>query len=289
MNARQLFDAINEIDGRYYEEAASYRPKGHRRAAWCGLAACLVAAALAALALLPNALKRQGTASLGRPDGISAADPGKNVPPGSSGLSIRMDQVCLNEVEGISADAARVWSDSESYTPVQWDRDAILAYYGRDLTPAYLPEGLSAAAGNGTAAVIVDNNGGVVEDTVRLGFYHAYYEDGSPRLTAGTAAKRGFSVTVSRIGILQDCIYLLPENERKTTDIGGTEVTFGHRAMPYGPYDPERHDTSGFYDMYTAEFILDGAEYQLIAEQMEAAEAVKVVASLICGREVRVD
>lgn len=288
MNARQLSDAITEIDGRYYEEAANYRPKGHRRAAWRGLAACLVAAALAALTLLPKGLKRQGTASLGRPDGISATDPGKNVPPESSGLSIRMDQVCLNEVEGISADAARVWSDSESYTSVQWDRDAILAYYGRDLTPAYISEGLSAAAGNGTAAAILDKGGRVVEDTVRLGFYHAYYEDGSPRLTAGTAAKKGFSVTVSKIGILQDCIYILPGNERKTTDINGTEVTFGYRSVPYGPYDPERHEPSGYYDMYTAEFTLDGAEYQIIAEQMEAAEVVKVVASLICGREVPV-
>ena len=106
------------------------------------------------------------------------------------------------------------------------------------MSPAYIPDGLTAANGNGTARVIVDKSGNIVEDTVRLNFYHDYYEDGSPKLTEGVTARKGFSITASKISILSDCIYLLPENEVKTSDIDGTAVTFGYRSMPCGPYNP---------------------------------------------------
>ncbi len=98
------------------------------------------------------------------------------------------------------------------------------------------------------------------------------------------AAVKGFSITASKIGLLSGCIYLLPENEVKTSDIDGTAVTFGYRSMPYGPYDPDTHEPSGYYDMYVAEFEYDGIEYQLVAEQMEAEEVVKVVSSIIVDK-----
>lgn len=102
-------------------------------------------------------------------------------------------------------------------------------------------------------------------------------------------ARKGFSITASKIGILSDCVYLLPENEVKTSDIDGTAVTFGYRSMPYGPYNPDTHEPSGYYDMYVAEFEYDGIEYQIVAEQMEAEEVIKVVSSIIYGEEVFVD
>ena len=43
------------------------------------------------------------------------------------------------------------------------------------------------------------------------------------------------------------------------------------------------------YDMYVAEFEYDGIEYQIVAEQIEAEEVVKVVSSIIYGEEVFVD
>lgn len=109
------------------------------------------------------------------------------------------------------------------------------------------------------------------------------------KLASGVTARKGFSITASKIGILSDCIYLLPENEVKTSDIDGTAVTFGYRSMPYGPYNPDTHEPFGYYDMYVAEFEYDGIEYQIVAEQMEAEEVVKVVSSIIYGEEVFVD
>ena len=185
--------------------------------------------------------------------------------------------------------AARIWRNPELYNHIQWDKNAVIEYYGKDLSPAYIPDDLTAANGNGTARVIVDKSGNIVEDTVGLNFYHNYYEDGSPKLTEGVTARKGFSITASKIGILSDCVYLLPENEVRTSDIDGAAVTFGYRSMPYGPYNPDTHEPSGYYDMYVAEFEYDGIEYQIVAEQMEAEEVVKVVLSIICGEEVIVD
>lgn len=156
-------------------------------------------------------------------------------------------------------------------------------YFGRDLTPPYIPNGLSAAAGNGSAAVVVGKDGAVVEDTVQLSFYHAYYGDGSPRLTDAVAACKGFSLTASKIGLVKDCCYLLPENELKVSYIAETPVTFGYRSMPYGPYDPLTHAPAGHYDMYVAEFSLDGIQYQIVAEQLAFEELVKVVSSVVSG------
>ena len=91
----------------------------------------------------------------------------------------------------------------------------------------YIPDGLVAASGNGTARAVLEKNGKVVKDTVALNFYHDYYEDGSPKRTEDVAAVKGFPITASKTGILSDRIYLLPENEVKTSDIDGTAVTFG--------------------------------------------------------------
>ncbi len=85
---------------------------------------------------------------------------------------------------------------------------------------------------------------------------------------------------------MHDCLYILPENEVKTSDIDGTAVTFGHRPMPYGPNDPDTHEPSGYYDIYVAEFEHDDIEYEILAEQMEAEEVVKFASSIIYEEEV---
>ena len=53
--------------------------------------------------------------------------------------------------------------------------------------------------------------------------------------------------------------------------------------------DAEECVNDAYYDMYVAEFEYDGIEYEIVAEQMEAEEIVKVVSSIIYGEEVFVD
>ena len=59
-------------------------------------------------------------------------------------------------------------------------------------------------------------------------------------------------------------------------------MSIGYRAMPYGPYDSATHEPAGYYDMYVAQFALDGISFQLVAKEMALEDVVKVVASVIC-------
>lgn len=293
MNAKLFSEAMSEVNDKYYEEAENYHCKKHGWVKWSAMAACFTVVLFTALSVLPNYFRQHGTTPPDNPNGVIVDNPTDNTDddttPATSEIHISLSNLYFNEVEGVS-DAAPKWYDPELYdTDVVWDKDEVKNYYGKDLTPLYIPDGLVAASGNGTARVVLEKNGKVVKDTVALNFYHDYYEDGSPKLTEDVATVKGFSITASKIGILSDCIYLLPENEVKTSDIDGTAVTFGYRSMPYGPYNPDTHEPSGYYDMYVAEFEHDGIEYQIVAEQMEAEEVVKVVSSIICGEEVFVD
>lgn len=293
MNPKLFSEAMSEVNDKYYEEAANYQCKKHRWGKWCATAACLAVVLFTAFSVLPNYLNQQGTTPPNNPNGVivdnSTDTTDDDTTPTISEIHINLSNIHFNKVEGIS-DAARIWYDPALYdTDVAWGKDEVTDYYGKDLTPLYIPDGLIADSWNGTAKVILDKNGKVVNDTVWLNFYHDYYEGGSPKLTEEVAALKGFSITVSKIGLLNDCYYILPENEVKTSNINGTAVTFGYRSMPYGPYDPDTHEPSGYYDMYVAEFEYDGIEYQIVAEQMEAEEIVKVVSSIIYGEEVIVE
>ena len=282
-------EVLSDIDENYIKEA--HAPRVKKRPGWVrwgAAAACLAALAVAVGSVLPTWFNRPGALLPGHPDDVILDDPNNDAPPADSKLHISMEDIVFNEISEF-ADAGRRWYDPDLYDEVTWDKDEIMGYYGKDLTPAYISEGLTPAPGNETAVVITDKRGKIAEDTVWLGFYHAYYKDGSPKLTEEIAAVKGFSVIVSKIGLLNDCIYLLPENEAKTSDIDGTAVIFGYRSMPYGPYTPDTHEPSGHYDMYIAEFERDGIEYQLVAEQLEKEEFVKIVSSVIYGEEATVD
>lgn len=266
MNNEKLSDAISEVGGKYYEEAATYRRKKHGWVKWAGLAACL---ALAVAAVLPSTAKQPAAA----PDTPSVV----------------MSGVHINEMLPMIRDGSKVGYDPSYCDNVTWDKAAIVKYYGSDLTPAYIPEGLVPAESNGTAPVYIKKDGTVANDLVSLGFYHDYYADGSPKLTDSIAAVKGFSLEASRLGKLDGCCVSMPVGEAaETTDIGGVSVTFGHCLVDYGPYDPDTHEPAGQYDRCTAEFTLDGISYRITTEQLAQDEIVKIAASIIYGEAVTI-
>lgn len=67
-----------------------------------------------------------------------------------------------------------------------------------------------------------------------------------------------------------DCTYLEAESEIEVSNIEGTPVTIGYRSTEKG-------------DLYVAEFEHGGIVYQVVAEQVELEEVVKVVTSIIIG------
>lgn len=263
------------------------------------VAACLVIAAGAALSIHFGQVQEQGSGEQNK-GGImednyqsmsdnTYADTEEGTQEAETTVHVSMNDIFVNEIENV-ADSALRYYDPELYDKVIWNTEDIVNYYGSDLTPPYVPEGLIPSPGNEKDQVIVKKDGTVENDTVWLEYYHDYYEDGSPMNTEGVVANKGFTLMVSKLGIVNDCLYILPENEVQVSDVGGTSVTIGYRMMPYGPYDEETHEPSGYYDLYVAEFEFEGRDYQLVAAQMELEEVVKVVSSIIFGESaVEVD
>ena len=283
MTTKLFSEAMSEVNDKYYEEAANYHCKKHGWVKWSAMAACLTVVLFTALSVLPNYFRQQGTTPPDNPNGVIVDNPTDNsdddTTPTTSEIHISMSNIAMNQInDSFNTDYARY--NPETDVEVVWNREDIIAYYGTDLVPAYIPDGFSASEDNNKAIAYIGQDGSVVEDTVYLDFYNGE--------AAQNGIKQGFSITVSKIGIVQTC-FVLPEDELKTSDIGGTTVAFGHRSVPDGPYDPNTHEPSGYYDMYVAEFEHDGIEYEIVAEQMAAEEVVKVVSSIIYGEEVIVD
>ena len=282
MNAKLFSEAMSEVNDKYYEEAENYHCKKHGWIKWSAMAACLTVVLFTAFSVLPHYFRQQGTTPPDNPNGVivdNPTDTTNDTTPATSEIHISMSNIAMNQInDSFNTDYARY--NPETDVEVVWNREDIIAYYGTDLVPAYIPDGFSASEDNNKAIAYIGQDGSVVEDTVYLDFYNGE--------AAQNGIKQGLSITASKIGIVQTC-FVLPEDELKTSDIGGTTVAFGHRSVPNGPYDPNTHEPSGYYDMYVAEFEHDGIEYEIVAEQMEAEEVVKVVSSIIYGEEVIVD
>ena len=282
MTTKLFSEAISEVGDKYYEEAENYHCKKHGWVKWSAMAACLTVVLFTAFSVLPHYFRQQGTTPPDNPNGVivdNPTDTTNDTTPATSEIHISMSNIAMNQInDSFNTDYARY--NPETDVEVVWNREDIIAYYGTDLVPAYIPDGFSASEDNNKAIAYIGQDGSVVEDTVYLDFYNGE--------AAQNGIKQGLSITASKIGIVQTC-FVLPEDELKTSDIGGTTVAFGHRSVPNGPYDPNTHEPSGYYDMYVAEFEHDGIEYEIVAEQMEAEEVVKVVSSIIYGEEVIVD
>ena len=282
MNAKLFSEAMSEVNDKYYEEAENYHCKKHGWVKWSAMAACLTVVLFTAFSVLPHYFRQQGTTPPDNPNGVivdNPTDTTNDTTPATSEIHISMSNIAMNQInDSFNTDYARY--NPETDVEVVWNREDIIAYYGTDLVPAYIPDGFSASEDNNKAIAYIGQDGSVVEDTVYLDFYNGE--------AAQNGIKQGLSITASKIGIVQTC-FVLPEDELKTSDIGGTTVAFGHRSVPNGPYAPNTHEPSGYYDMYVAEFEHDGIEYEIVAEQMEAEEVVKVVSSIIYGEEVIVD
>ena len=282
MTTKLFSEAMSEVGDKYYEEAENYHCQKHEWIKWSAMAACLTVMLFTALSVFPDYFHQQGTTPPDNPNGVivdNPTDTTNDTTPATSEIHISMSNIAMNQInDSFNTDYARY--NPETDVEVVWNREDIIAYYGTDLVPAYIPDGFSASEDNNKAIAYIGQDGSVVEDTVYLDFYNGE--------AAQNGIKQGLSITASKIGIVQTC-FVLPEDELKTSDIGGTTVAFGHRSVPNGPYDPNTHEPSGYYDMYVAEFEHDGIEYEIVAEQMEAEEVVKVVSSIIYGEEVIVD
>ena len=318
MSGKHLLYGINYVNQRYIQEAEIYVKNGYVCSSfknyvnkWRGArpyfhcfaaAACLCLALLGVFRLGPNPVAPG-------PDGPGAAVPPVSREPTATQTPAEVSQapaqadplqspagrqdtinwrfVAVNESEGLSADATRLYMDPALYEVEHWDMDQVREYFGWELAPAYIPEGLT-GGGEGVGLTVYRDKatGELIEDQAGRGFWVDFYEDGSPKSEDDIVIPKGFTIRASRLGILR--CGLLPVEEERVTQFDRTDVVLTHASLPYGPFDPTRRDPSGlynmpagYYDVYVASFTLDGVEYEVEAQRMELEELIKIVASII--------
>ena len=182
-------------------------------------------------------------------------------------VTVDMRQVYFNDAIGPRED---IWYDPDVYTITLLTGQAFSDYYQRALTPLWLPDGLTPSKQNGTAEQVIAADGVIAGDIAVLDFYSGFRDDSLPELYEDTNAAKGLSLSVSRLGTLPQWDYILPEQERQTTDINGTEITLGV-------------SISGAAEVINAEWESAGLYYQLTAQQMDRVDVIKIIASIIAG------
>ncbi len=288
MKKEELFNVIGKVDEQKVATAGmAMSAKKKSRPVWVKwgtMAACFALVVISAITFFPN-LGQPGITPPDNPSstitppneqsGIVAENPNDDNPPTSHAIHISMDSILLNELSEVVSAAPR-WYDPKLYDNITWDMEAITAYFGKNIVPVYTPNDMKMEVGS---KVVSEKSGKIVMDTVWIGYSVDNTDTSSPKI----------DIAASKLGLLRDCIYLLPENEVKTSDIGGTNVTFGYRSMPYGPYDTETKEPTGYYDMYVVDFTHDEIEYQIVAQRTDIEEVVKIASSIIYGEEVEID
>ena len=293
---KKLYDSISDIDDRFIEEAREEVRKAPAWRKWAGLAACLcVAAVIFAAALYPWG---EGGAPVTDPNGGSEIDPGPDRSPSTDNIPVRPNEdndkpgadpleppeppvfninwegVAVNESEGLSAAEAPKYYDPEIYISETWGQEEVVAYYGWNLAPAYIPEGLT-GGGHGVSTGIWRERatGEIVQDQAGRGFWTAFGEDRTPKSDDELDVPTGFTIRASKLRILH--CGLLPVDDARTTDFGGVSVTLNHFSVKYGP------NNSDTYDIYTASFTSKGVKYEIEAQRLKLEEVIKIVASTI--------
>lgn len=293
-NGMMLLHAMNGVRAAYIQEAKETgKERTGPRMRYFAAAACLCLALLGALrAGLPGTLGPKPPVPPAA--AVVSEAPGEKdplQPSESPTVTIRWQDVVVNESAGLSADATRLYMDPALYEAEHWDMDQVREYFGWELAPAYIPEGLT-GGGQGVGLTIYRDKatGELLEDQAGRGFWVDFWEDGSPKSDDDIVIPKGFTVTASRLGILH--CGLLPVEEERITQFDRTDVTITHASLPYGPFDPTQKDPSGlynkpagYYDVYVAAFTLDGVEYEVETQRLELEELIKITASIISPTE----
>lgn len=271
MNGKDLMMGLNFVDEQFIQEAEVKRLKKSnmvRFKKYVSIAACFAVVFIASISILR-------TQEIVVPPHIVDDPPGTtDMPPDivnqPTAYVLDLSTVKINEVARLVEND--VWYDPALYEIENWTNKDITDYYGVDLSPAYIPEGLFPSIFNGNAEFVYTKDGTIICDQVTFGYYSDYYEDGSPMPYQETGGKKGIFVQVSKIGCLAAYDYIQPLAERDKTIIGGIEVVVGQLLTS--------NTTNG---SYTAEFEVNAIQYKIAGYQVELKDVLKVVTSVIRG------
>lgn len=185
--------------------------------------------------------------------------------------SIALPGLHINEISNRVSQDKRYYPEDQ-YDTVTWSREQFVAHWGKDIVPSSLPADLTEFHPRHGGKVVLTKGGEPVYDLYHFTWAEHFEEAYDP-------LRRSVTLSVSALGMAKDAVYQI--DEPILSDIGGVEVMFGHCSMSYGPYDPDTHSPAGEYDLYVAEFSLDGIDYQLTTENLTLEEAQQVLVFLL--------
>lgn len=186
-------------------------------------------------------------------------------------------EIHFNEL-GEVLSAHRLYYDPKETFEKHLTFTQLVDYLGRDIRPTFLPKGLQAEdVKNLTFTMICNNDGSVLYDSV--GFYYQE-KPGNPDYDP---LERKMIISVSKMRLMGDCIYVWPDDMQKTY-LNGHTVQLGKRKMPYGPYTVVAdgpNTPAGYYDLFVAQFQFAGLYYEVVADNLTQAEFIETLASML--------
>ncbi|MDE7229399.1 MAG: hypothetical protein K2N56_02860 [Oscillospiraceae bacterium] len=284
MNSFKIANSINMIDDDLILEAdeTAKSNKAQKKPVYLKYAAA--AAALVCAAGGAAAIAKVRNPSTSVDSNNSSVQTIDNAPSNNSHV-IKMSNIHFNNTLVSISDS--LWNP-RMFDQTVLDTAGITEYFGWDLVPKYIPEGLFPSERNDSSRIYSDKDDGrIVHDRTVIQFYDSYDEDGFPKgtVSAEYKAPKGFELTAAKYGSLDLCCRLDISNIANTSSIGGTDVYFAHLSVPIGKVS----DPSGYWDEYIAEFELNGIQYRVTTKQLEAGEIVRIVSSIIYGENVSVE
>ena len=252
---------------------------------WIGAAcACLVLLSGLMLWIAPAEKSVDATNEICLEDAVADSDgktSGENFSEQAYGNN-QADVIVVNEYPiMMSVDFSRPCYKLEEYQVVMKNREQVEEYFGRALELTGIPEDMIPVPMEDWKweFVLKRDTGEVVDDLVGYEYWNDWqdFENGGVKRMVWEGG-RGFTVVMSKVDIMSCCI-VVPEKDMKTSQINGVEVQIGHRVM--GTLYNENHEPEFEYDVYQANFVLDGIEFEVTTEAMTLSELVQIIKSII--------
>lgn len=275
MNGKELYGMLNGLEERLIEETLQAEPvRRHipfKMALSAAACLCLCVAVLAVAVI--TGPKQQTPSENG---GGAAQSPQQSEAPSQIEDETAFSRLVVNDFSNVQkTDACKRYFDPALYTEQVWNWDQITAYFGKDMTPKWIPEELSGQSANRQmTAVIRNSDGAVVNDVFAQSYFTWYYDDGS-QSPWGEAV--GFTVAASKTGAPSDCVYIF-DQEMEHSIYQDTEILLGYTSMGYD-YNEQKQPMKT-YDFWIAHFTYDSIQYEITASNLEQDVFLKIVASL---------
>lgn len=290
MNELLFTEAVNQICLKESQkEKILNECRGTRRQIrfpkWIGAAcACLVLLSGLMLWIAPAEKSMDAANEICLEDAVADSDgktSGENFSEQAYGNN-QADVIQVNEYPiMMSVDFSRPCYKLEDYQVVMKNREQVEEYFERSLELTGIPEDMILMPMEDWKRefVLKRDTGEVVDDLAGYEYWNDWqdFENGGAKRMVWEGG-RGFTVVMSKVGIISCCI-VVPEEDMKTSQISGVEVQIGHRVM--GTLYNENQEPEFEYDVYQANFVLDGIEFEVTTEAMTLSELVQIIKSVV--------